>query len=83
LIAEKLPSWPISALALVFSYSLLCRMLRFRRMKQQHAKFPYKTRESFSKMTATDAFEIARNVFSLEFPFTSEKAAQFALFRYA
>ncbi|KAF2804935.1 uncharacterized protein BDZ99DRAFT_467159 [Mytilinidion resinicola] len=50
-------------------------------MEQKHAKYPYKTRESYSKMTATDAYEIGKYVFSLEFPFTSEKAAQFALFR--
>ncbi|KAF2495919.1 hypothetical protein BU16DRAFT_508612 [Lophium mytilinum] len=80
-ITERLPSWPISALALVFSYSLLCRTLRFRRMKQQHAKFPYKTRESYSRMTATDAFEISKYISTLEFPFLSEKAAAFALFR--
>lgn len=82
MVVEKLPSWPISALALVFSYSLLCRSLRFRRVKQQREKFGFKTRESFAKMTANEANAIGKYIFELEFPFTSEKAAQFALFRY-
>lgn len=50
-------------------------------MKQKHAQYPYKTPESFANMTADDAYEIAKYTFSLEFPFTTEKAAQFALFR--
>lgn len=81
IISEKLPSWPVNTFALIFSYSLLCRFLRFRRMKQKHAQYPYKTPESFANMTADDAYEIAKYTFSLEFPFTTEKAAQFALFR--
>lgn len=32
-------------------------------------------------MTADDAYEISKYIISLEFPFTAEKAAQFALFR--
>ena len=81
MISEKPPSWPVSTLALIFSYSMLCRFLRFRRMKQKHAQYPYKTPESFANMTADDAYEIVKYTFSLEFPFTMEKAAQFALFR--
>ena len=50
-------------------------------MKQKHAQYPYKTPESFANMTADDAYEIAKYTLSLEFPFTAEKAAQFALFR--
>ncbi|OCK80615.1 hypothetical protein K432DRAFT_297294 [Lepidopterella palustris CBS 459.81] len=83
MISGNLPSWPITTLGLIFSYSILCRFLRFRRMRRKHAQYPYATRESYAKMTADDAFEIAKYCFTLEFPFTTEKAAQFALFRSA
>ncbi|KAF2637956.1 hypothetical protein P280DRAFT_456668 [Massarina eburnea CBS 473.64] len=68
-------------LALVGGYLVLCKALRYRRRNAQHAKFPYKNPEDFSKMTAEDAFEIVRYVMSLEFPFTGTKALEFALFR--
>ena len=46
-------------------------------------KFPYKTRADFANMTADEAQAIMRRLFECEFPFTGEKALQFALFRYA
>ncbi|KAF2182243.1 hypothetical protein K469DRAFT_637108 [Zopfia rhizophila CBS 207.26] len=63
------------------SYLLLCRGLRYLRRDGKHAQYPYKSREDFSKMTAQHAFEITKYTISLEFPFTIEKALQFALFR--
>ncbi|KAF2746394.1 hypothetical protein M011DRAFT_425006 [Sporormia fimetaria CBS 119925] len=70
-----------TGLALLAVYVTVCRVLRFRRRNKKHAEYPYKTREDFSKMTATHAWEIYRYVASLEFPFLHEKALQFALFR--
>lgn len=86
-IAEELPkildTRTKTACAVLAAYVAICRGLRYRRMKQKHAQYPYKTREDYSKMTAEDAWEITKYVTSLEFPFFSEKALQFALFRYA
>ena len=45
--------------------------------------YPYKTRESFAKMTAHDAWAIQRDVLTLEFPFIGGKGLQYALFKYA
>lgn len=63
-------------------YILLCRLLRFQRVRQKHAFYPYRTRDSFARMTGEHAYEIQRYIFDTEFPFTAEKALQFALFRY-
>lgn len=43
--------------------------------------FPYTTRASFASMTDSDAQQIQQVDAELEFPFTFEKALQFALFR--
>lgn len=62
-------------------YVVACRALRYLRRNQKHALYPYKTREDFAKMTGEHAWEIVKYCMSLEFPFLSEKALQFALFR--
>jgi hypothetical protein len=65
----------------VCCYVALCRGLRYLRRDCKHAQYPYKTRQDFAKMTAEDAWAIHKYIISLEFPFISEKALQFALFR--
>ncbi|KAF2657539.1 hypothetical protein K491DRAFT_691000 [Lophiostoma macrostomum CBS 122681] len=81
----NLVPWPWSrttAVVTAFSvYVVACRALRYLRVNRKHAKYPYKTREDFCKMTTEHAWEIALGLSSLEFPFTFEKSLQFALFR--
>ena len=71
-----------TGLAVLAGYLVLVRKLRNLRRHRKHAEYPYKTREDFSKMTAEDACAIVVYCMTLEFPFTSEKALQFALFKY-
>ncbi|KAF2463132.1 uncharacterized protein BDR25DRAFT_298370 [Lindgomyces ingoldianus] len=73
--------WPTAGLVSFASYLLFCRSLRYLRRDKRHRDYPYKTREDFSRMTTQHAFEICKYCISLEFPFTIEKALQFALFR--
>jgi hypothetical protein len=76
-----LPTWQL-VLVGVAGYTLLCRILRYRRVNQKHAEYPYKTRESFAKMTNQHAYEIQKYLYTLEFPMVLEQALSFALFRY-
>jgi hypothetical protein len=62
-------------------YLFLCSFLRNRRNYQKHAQYPYKSRASFARMTNQHAYEIQKYLYTLEFPFTTEKALQFALFK--
>ncbi len=71
-------AWLMPAL---LAYPLLTASLRFQRMKYLRRKFKYDTRESFSTMTNDDAWKILQAIAQLEFPWTFEKALQFALFR--
>ncbi|KAH7414220.1 hypothetical protein DE146DRAFT_23670 [Phaeosphaeria sp. MPI-PUGE-AT-0046c] len=80
-IAQSLGTTTATGLAVFVGYVTLCRSLRYLRRNQKHAQTPYKTREDFKNMTSEDAFQIARYVQSLEFPFTSGKALAFALFK--
>jgi hypothetical protein len=64
-------------------YVALCTALRYQRRDKKHAEMPYKTREDFKNMTGDDAWMIVQYIMSLEFPFLSEKALSFALFKYA
>lgn len=75
-----LPTWQLALLG-VFGYVYLCRVLRFRRLQQKVALYPYKTRESYAKMTTQHAYEIQKYMYGTEFPFTTQKALEFALFR--
>jgi hypothetical protein len=70
-----------TGLAALVAYVTLCRGFRYWRRDQKHVQFSYKTREDFKKMTAEDAFQIMKYVYSLEFPFVAGKALAFALFR--
>jgi hypothetical protein len=64
-------------------YMLLCRFLRNLRETVMYYQYPYKTRESYAKMTSHDAWAIQRDVLTLEFPFIGGKGLQYALFKYA
>jgi hypothetical protein len=70
-----------TTLTVLAIYIAACRGMRFLRRDKKHAQYPYKTIEDFSKMTTEHAWEINRYVMTLEFPFLTEKAIQFALFR--
>src|SRR2546430_8033284 len=65
----------------VLAYLLLCRLLRYAWMSRKHAQYRYNDRASFAKMTMTDAQDIQWYLYQLEFPFTTQKALEFALFR--
>ena len=62
-------------------YLLVVALLRFRRLKETQKEFNYPSRESYAKMTDTDAWNIQKRLSELEFPFTYLKALQFAMFR--
>jgi hypothetical protein len=81
-LTQRLGQRGTTALAVVSAYMLMCRGLRYLRRDRKHAQYPYKTRADYSKMTAQHAWEITKYVMSLEFPLMTEKALQFALFRY-
>jgi hypothetical protein len=63
-------------------YLLLQRTLRFLRTKRMMTSYPYKNLESLANMTNDHAYEIQRDIFQLEFPYTAAKALGYALFRY-
>lgn len=73
--------WIPYALPLLLGYPLIARMLRYRRLRQLHRDYPYKTRADMAKMTDDHAFQIQKTVAQLEFPFIFIKSLQFALFR--
>ena len=73
--------WVPYALGLLAGYPLVIGALRYRRMRQLHRDYPYKTREDMAKMTDEEAFHIQKTVAQLEFPFMFIKSLQFALFR--
>ncbi|PYI04552.1 67 kDa myosin-cross-reactive antigen family protein [Aspergillus sclerotiicarbonarius CBS 121057] len=69
-------------LTLLLSYLLLVSALRFQRVRQLRRQYShYATRASLAQMTDHDAWAIQKNILQLEFPATSIKALQFALFR--
>ncbi|KAJ5391538.1 hypothetical protein N7509_007028 [Penicillium cosmopolitanum] len=73
--------WIPYALPLLLGYPLIARVLRYRRLRQLHRDYPYKTRADMAKMTDDHAFQIQKTVAQLEFPFIFIKSLQFALFR--
>lgn len=73
--------WLPYALSLAVGYPLLTSSLRYRRLRKLHQQYNYPTRESMSKMTDEEAFQIQKAVAQLEFPFMFIKSLQFALFR--
>ena len=74
-------SWKSFYILLLILYPLVCTLLRNHRLRTTYKTFPYTTRASFASMTETDAQQIGQIAAELEFPFTYEKALQFALFR--
>ncbi|KAL2354122.1 hypothetical protein BJ546DRAFT_95749 [Cryomyces antarcticus] len=75
-----LSSWAF--VACFASVYLVCiQWLRFERVSRMRTEYPYKSRASLKKMTTDEAFKIQLCLMELEFPFTTEKALQFALFR--
>jgi hypothetical protein len=73
----------LTGFAVLTGYLLFIRKLRYLRRDRKHAEYPYRTREDFSRMTADHAQEIVRYCMALEFPYLSEKALSFALFKYS
>lgn len=67
-------------LALI-AYVSLVHILRFRRLRGLHKKYNYTTRQSMSRMTDDEAWEIQKALLQLEFPTTAFKSIQFALFK--
>ena len=78
----QMMSTPAIILAIIGCYVVACKALRYARRDRMHKRFPYKTREDFSKMTGEDAWEIVRYCSSLEFPLIVTKSLEFALFKY-
>lgn len=66
---------------LLLIYLVTVRVLRDARLRATVKAFPYPTPRPFASMTDEDAYRIQKIVAELEFPFTFEKALQFALFR--
>ncbi len=71
----------IYLLVLLIAYPTLVALFRYQRLRQTLGRYPYTTRRSFSSMTNEHAFYIQQILGEVEFPFTYEKALQFALFR--
>ena len=74
-------SWMSFYILLLILYPLVCALLRNDRLRTTYETFPYTTRASFAFMTDSHAQQIQQIATELEFPFTFEKALQFALFR--
>ena len=72
---------PYAFLVPLILYPLLIALLRHHRLRTTLETFPYTTRKTFASMTLSDAFHIQQTIAELEFPFTFQKALQFALFR--
>lgn len=73
--------WPNYLVLLLLLYLIFTRLLRRQRLHTTLETFPYTTRQSWASMSDADATQIQINLVELEFPFTFEKALQFALFR--
>ncbi|KAL4894010.1 hypothetical protein BDV59DRAFT_176635 [Aspergillus ambiguus] len=85
-IREEIPTFSSTqllsyAVVIAAAYPILVSVLRFRRLRWLHKKYHYPTRESLSRMTDDEAWEIQKVMLQLEFPFIFIKALQFALFR--
>ncbi|KAL8917020.1 MAG: hypothetical protein Q9172_006015 [Xanthocarpia lactea] len=73
--------FPESYFLILLVYPLLVALLRYDRLRSIRKTYGYTTRRSFARMTDDDATEIQIAISQLEFPFTTQKALQFALFR--
>lgn len=65
----------------VVLYLLTIALFRKHRVRSLLKTFPYTSRKTFASMSLEDAFHIQKAMSTLEFPFTFQKALQFALFR--
>ena len=72
---------PIYLFIPIICYLSVVALFRHHRLRQTLEDYPYTTRRSFRDMTNEHAFFIQQIIGELEFPFTFEKALQFALFR--
>ncbi|KAF4555139.1 Hypothetical protein D9617_3g022110 [Elsinoe fawcettii] len=72
-------STPVLVLALLASYLLAQRLLRFRRLSSHNHPFP--TRASMASMTLPEAYAIHLALSSTEFPYTISQSLFFALFK--
>lgn len=73
--------WKLLMPLIVLSYLLLVSLLRYRRVNTMTAKMGYHNRESFSRMTTSDALKIVIYLTELEFPWVYFNATAFALFK--
>ncbi|CAI7613282.1 unnamed protein product [Penicillium glandicola] len=69
------------AIGLLLAWPVVTTTLRFQRLRKLHKQYAYPTRESMSKMTDEEAFQIQKQIAQFEFPFIFIKSLQFALFR--
>jgi hypothetical protein len=74
-------SWTYFYPLLLLLCPTICAFLRHNRLRTTLETYPYTTRRTFASMTDKDAMRIQQIIGELEFPFTFEKALQFALFR--
>lgn len=66
----------------LLAYASLCRLLRFRRLKQMHRKYGFGAPDKpFSSMTNEQAHEILLEISEAEFPTEFERGLQLALLR--
>ena len=70
----------LTAAAVAF-YLILCRLLRFRRIKALHRKYGVRDRLDLARQTADQAQEILREMVELEFPKFMGFSIVFALFK--
>lgn len=77
----QMVSYQLLLLPLAFAYLCLVSSLRYKRLKDMHQRFQYRTRESLSKMTVDEAFAIHNYLIKLEFPTVFSAATSFALFK--
>ena len=80
LLDHSQPILPTILCALVI-YPIITAFLRSDRRRRTLRRYPYHDRSTFASMTDNDAQAIVRTLSQLEFPFTFEKALQFALFK--
>ncbi|KAF2091255.1 hypothetical protein K490DRAFT_54148 [Saccharata proteae CBS 121410] len=73
--------WTLYAIPALVCYVFVCRSLRFRQRDEMQKKYGFHTRESLSKMTLTEAWEIQKWLGEQEFPKIISTSLFFALFK--
>lgn len=74
-------TWKAALVTFSVAYLLLCRLLRFKRMRSMHQRFSYPSRDSLTAMTNEDAQKIQLYLAELEFPVMFSISLGFALFK--